>query len=122
VRKRWLGEAYTNGLSGVASLQLPVQQPWARHVYWMYGVVLRDEAKLDARELATRLANRGIETRPFFVGMHQQPALRERGLFASEQHPVAERIARRGLYLPSGLGLTEIQLERVCDAVREVLA
>ena len=122
VRKRWLGDAYANGLAGVASLELPVQQPWARHVYWMYGVVLRDDARIDAREFASRLANRGVETRPFFVGMHEQPALRDRGLFAGETYPVAERLARRGLYLPSGLGLTEIQLERVCDAVREILA
>jgi perosamine synthetase len=34
---------------------------------------------------------------------------------------VAERIARQGLYLPSGLSLTEEQLAKVCDAVREVL-
>ncbi|CAN5251176.1 DegT/DnrJ/EryC1/StrS family aminotransferase [soil metagenome] len=122
VRKRWLGDAYSAGLAKVQALQLPVQQPWARHVYWMYGVVLRDDAKMDARELASRLANRGVETRPFFLGMHEQPALRDRGLFAENHHPVAERLARRGLYLPSGLGLTEIQLERVCDAVREILA
>ena len=122
VRKRWLGDAYAAGLANVQALQLPVQQAWARHVYWMYGVVLRDDAKMDARELASRLANRGVETRPFFLGMHEQPALRDRGLFADDHHPVAERIARRGLYLPSGLGLTEIQLERVCDAVREILA
>ena len=122
VRKRWLGDAYAAGLANVQALQLPVQQAWARHVYWMYGVVLRDDAKMDARELASRLANRGVETRPFFLGMHEQPALRDRGLFADDHHPVAERIARRGLYLPSGLGLTEIQLARVCDAVREILA
>ena len=122
VRKRWLGEAYTNALSGVESLQLPVQESWARNVYWMYGVVLTADAKMDGRELADRLAIRGIETRPFFIGMHEQPALRALGLFANDTHPVAERLARRGLYLPSGLGLTEIQLQRVCDAVIEVLA
>ena len=121
-RKRWLGEAYANGLAGVEALQLPVQESWARHVYWMYGVVLHGDAKLDGRALAERLANRGIETRPFFVGMHEQPALRARGLFANDQHPVSELLTRRGLYLPSGLGLTEIQLQRVCDAVVEVLA
>ena len=66
---------------------------------------------------ARRLAGRGVETRPFFLGMHEQPVLRERGLFAGESYPVAERIARQGLYLPSGLGLEEAQIERVCQAV-----
>ena len=58
----------------------------------------------------------------FSSGMHEQPVLRERGLFAGESYPVAERIARQGLYLPSGLGLEEAQIDQVCQAVREALA
>ncbi len=121
-RKRWIGEAYTERLKGITMIDLPVEMPWARSVYWMYGIVLRDDVGFDARALAARLAIRGIETRPFFLGMHEQPALQRRGLFAGERYPVAERLARRGLYLPSGLGLTDIQLERVSDAVKEALS
>ncbi len=54
--------------------------------------------------------------------MHEQPVLHKRGLFVEESYPVAERLARRGLYLPSGLALTEEQLTRVCEAVQEVLS
>ena len=57
--------------------------------------------------LPSRLQEQGIDTRPFFLGMHEQPVLRERGLFLGETYPVTERLARRGLYLPSGLGLGE---------------
>jgi perosamine synthetase len=121
-RKRWMGRAYTERLEDVAGLQLPVEEPWARNVYWMYGVVLDDSVGFDARECASRLRQRGIGTRPFFLGMHEQPVLRARGLFEGESYPVTERLARRGLYLPSGLALTESQLDEVCDAVREVLA
>jgi perosamine synthetase len=121
-RKRRMAQAYTERLSEMPGLELQVQQPWARSVYWMYGLVLREETGLDAVEFARRLATRGVETRPFFLGMHEQPVLRERGLFDGESYPVAERIARQGLYLPSGLGLDEGQIERVCEVVREVLA
>jgi perosamine synthetase len=76
---------------------------------------------LNAATFADRLAARGVETRPFFVGMHEQPVLRQRGLFQGERYPVAERIARQGLYLPSGLALDDCQLELVCQAVREAL-
>ena len=121
-RKRWIGNAYTERLHGLAMLQLPVERPWARNIYWMYGILLRDDARLDARELSERLQSRGIETRPFFLGMHEQPALQSRGLFAGERYPVADRLARRGLYLPSGLSLTEIQLDRVADVLKETLS
>jgi perosamine synthetase len=120
-RKRAIGQAYTERLAELPGLELQVQQPWARGVYWMYGLVLREETGLDAAEFAHRLKARGIDTRPFFLGMHEQPVLRDRGLFAGEVYPVAERIARQGLYLPSGLGLEESQIDEVCQAVREAL-
>jgi perosamine synthetase len=120
-RKRRLGQAYTERLSEMAGIELQVQQPWAKSVYWMFGLVVGEETGLDAAEFGRRLAERGVETRPFFLGMHQQPVLRERGLFAGESYPVAERIARQGLYLPSGLGLEESQIDEVCHAVGEAL-
>jgi perosamine synthetase len=121
-RKRWIGAEYNHRLAGIKGLQLPVEESWARNVYWMYGVVLGEETGMVATIFAQGLKQRGIETRPFFLGMHEQPILRKRGLFLNERYPTAERIARQGLYLPSGLALTEDQLGRVCDAVREVLS
>jgi perosamine synthetase len=121
-RKRRMGQAYTSRLSELPGIELQVQQPWAKSVYWMYGIVVREETGMDAAELAQRLKARGIETRPFFLGMHQQPVLLERGLFAGESYPVAERIARQGLYLPSGLGIDEAQIDRVCAALQDALA
>jgi len=121
-RKRWMGQAYTERLGDITCLQLPVEEPWARHVYWMYGVVLDESTGMDAAEFANRLRAYGVEARPFFLGMHEQPVFHERGLFVGEHYPVAERIARQGLYLPSGLALTEAQLAQVCAAVREALA
>jgi perosamine synthetase len=47
--------------------------------------------------------------------------LRLRGLFAGETYPVTERLARRGLYLPSGLSLDEAQIDTVCMAVQKCL-
>jgi perosamine synthetase len=121
-RKREIGREYTRRLAGLEGVALPVEEPWARNVFWMYGLVLDDDVDMDNTRLAEELKRRGVETRPFFLGMHEQPALHARGLFEGERHPVAERLARRGLYLPSGLGLTDEQLGRVCEAVREVLS
>lgn len=121
-KKRWMGSEYTRQLEDVGKLQLPVEKPWARNVYWMYGVVLKDSAAMNADEFASKLREKGVETRPFFLGMHEQPVFHKRGLFRDERYPVAERIARHGLYLPSGLALTPEQLLKVCDTVKQVLA
>ena len=121
-RKRWMGHEYTRRLKDVQGLQLPVEEPWARSVYWMYGAVLGGDVDIDAGLFAQRLKDCSVDTRPFFLGMHEQPVFRRRGLFDGERYPVAERLARRGLYLPSGLALTEDQLAQVSDAVRKVLS
>ena len=120
-RKRWMGKSYTERLSHLSQISLPVEKPWAENVYWMYGVVLADDVPFDAVEFGRRLKLEGVDTRPFFVGMHEQPVLKDRGLFSGERYPIAERLARRGLYLPSGLTLTEEQLDTVCTAVEKVL-
>lgn len=121
-RKRWMGKEYNRRLKGIQGLQLPVEESWARSVYWMYGVLLSEKTGLDASQFAQKLRERGVDTRPYFLGMHEQPAFHQRGLFLDESYPVAERLARQGLYLPSGLALTDTQLARVCDAVHEVLS
>jgi perosamine synthetase len=120
-RKRRIAAHYGARLAGLP-LALPVERPWARNVYWMYGIVLDDEVPFDAAECALRLRALGVDSRPFFLGMHEQPALLERGLFRGERYPVAERLARRALYLPSGLALSDADLELAADAVRKVLA
>jgi len=120
-KKRWMGHAYTENLKDIKGLQLPVEEAWARQIYWMYGLVLDESWSMDAVEFARRLQNMGVQTRPFFLGMHQQPVFSEQGLFLGEHYPVAERIARQGLYLPSGLALTESQLAEVCEIVKKIL-
>jgi perosamine synthetase len=119
--KRWLGESYGQRLRDLDGIQLPVEKPWGRNVYWMYGLVLEEKLGITAEELASRLKQRGVDTRPFFLGMHEQPAFHEMGLFQGEHYPVADRLARQGLYLPSGLGITEAQIDRVAQALRESL-
>jgi perosamine synthetase len=119
-QKRWIAENYRSRLAGLP-IALPVERSWAKNVYWMYGIVLDDEVPLDAADFARELRARGIDTRPLFIGMHEQPVLQRKGYFVGETYPVTERLARRGLYLPSGLTLTEAQIDAVSGAVREVL-
>ena len=120
-RKRWMGREYDRRLRDIKTLQLPVEESWAKNVYWMYGTVVAEESGMDAAAFALRLKEHGVETRPFFLGLHEQPVFQQRGLFVGERYPVSERIAAQGLYLPSGLALTEEQISRVSEAVHEVL-
>ncbi len=120
-RKARMGALYTELLRDVPDLQLPAVPEDGTNVFWVYGVVLGDSYRFDAAELQRRLHETGVETRPFFRGLHEQPALRERGFGQRGRFPVAERLARRGLYLPSGLTLDEEQIHTVVRKLRACL-
>lgn len=119
--KRYWGNRYRKELSKIRGLKCQVEKEWAKCVYWMYCVELDPALPVTARDLAGRLKSKNIDTRPFFLGMHEQPALQVLSLFQGEKYPVSERISRQGLYLPSGLALTESQFEEVVTAVRTSL-
>lgn len=119
--KRWMAQSYTERLQNLAELELPSEKPWAKNVYWMYGVVLDESSGMNAIEFAQQLKSMGVETRPFFLGMHEQPVFHARGLFIGELYPVSERIARQGLYLPSGSTLTENQVDIVSNTLIKIL-
>jgi len=121
MRKRRMGARYNTALSTLPGVQLPLPQTgYAQNIYWIYGLVV-DESKMSAEEAMRRLGEKGIGTRPFFCPMHQQPVLRRRGLFAEDSHPVSERLYRQGFYIPSGLGLSDAEMDRVVEVVWEVL-
>jgi perosamine synthetase len=120
--KRRMGAAYTRLLAGTRGVQLPVPRTdYAENIYWVFALVLDDTVPFDAKEAMAKLGEAGVGTRPFFWPMHEQPVFRQMGLFAGERYPVAEQIARRGFYLPSGMALTDDQIERSASALKGIL-
>jgi perosamine synthetase len=121
-RKRLMGQRYTELLSDILGLQFPVPRTeYAENIYWVYGLILKDEVPFDAKELMRRLGKYKIGTRPFFWCMHEQPVFRKMGLFNGVFCPEAEKIARRGFYIPSGMALTDEQIREVAKTLHEVM-
>jgi perosamine synthetase len=121
-KKRRIGAWYDEFLADIGAFErLPARTAYAENVHWVYGVVLKDHVPFDAEEAMRRLGALGIGTRPFFWPMHEQPILRRMGLFDGVRCPVAERIARRGFYVPSGVALEREQAEAVAHGLRQIL-
>ena len=122
ILKRAMGKRYSDLLSDVEGIELPLERTgYADNLYWVFGVVLKDEVPFDAEEMMRRLGARKIGTRPFFWSMHEQPVFQKMGLFRDESYPVAQRLARRGFYLPSGLALTGEGIETVSAVMAEIM-
>jgi len=121
-KKRQIGAWYQRRLKGHPLLQLPLDRTnYAENIYWVFGLVLDVRVPFDARGAIAQLRANGVDCRHFFWAMHEQPVFRKMGLFESENLPNAERIARRGLYLPSGVGLTEEEADTSARALLGIL-
>jgi len=121
LKKRHIGQVYNQHLQGNPHLDfMPAETEYAKNIYWVYGVVLKDHVNFDAEEAIKRLQSAGIGCRPFFWPMHEQPIFQKMNLFSDEFHPVAERIARRGFYIPSGLTITDEEMGIVADELKAI--
>ncbi len=118
--KRHMAEKYVQGLKGIPGLTLPVTRAWATHVYWMYAVLI-DEKKfgMNKDQFRAVLLEKGVDTRDFFYAPVTQPALTNVG-FGKGDFPVTEMIAKNGCYLPSGLAITDDQIDSVCETIRSI--
>ncbi len=124
-RKIEIADTYRELLIDCDDLQLPVCRSWASNVYWMFGVVLNTSFGRRGAEVREMLAQRGIETRSFFVPMNRQPVYQgtsDRWPDLRGHFPVSERLSEYGFYLPSGLSLTREQQEYVVSNLLECRA
>lgn len=119
-KKQWMAERYAQGLKGIPGLRLPVTRKWAKNVHWMYAVLVEDAFGMSRDAFRSALKERGVDTRDFFTSCAAQPSVRALGP-AQGPFPVTEEIARRGLYLPSGLALTEEQIAAVIATVHDIV-
>lgn len=119
--KRKMARIYHLKLKNIRGLKLPIEKKWAKNVYWMYSVLVEKEFPLTRNQFVAKLAKNNIETRNFFIPVHQQPAFRKLGLFKKERYPVAEKLSKTGLYLPSGLGNTKKEIKKVCQVIKRIV-
>ena len=117
-KKRRIGKLYDEGLKGLKGFQLPLPKTnYAENIYWVYAMVA--ETEQIANKTVQKLNEAKIGTRPFFWCMHEQPVFQKMGLFKNEHYPVAEKIARNGFYVPSGLGLSEGEIQAVIEELKK---
>ena len=117
-RKREIGNKYLSLLKNISGVQLPLKSiPSADNIFWVFGLVIQKKNPFNAEHAMKELIKQGIGVRPFFYCMHNQPVFKKMGLFIGENYPVAEMLAEKGFYIPSGLGISDKEIEIVSKKV-----
>lgn len=109
-----MARQYRQGLEGISGLAIPAVAPWASHAFWLYSILIDESHFGMSRDgLMATLSEAGIDSRPLFPCVHQQPIYN-----TGEHFPVAEDLSRRGLSLPAPVGGRVEALQRVIEVIR----
>jgi perosamine synthetase len=116
-RRRAVAAAYKHHFDR-SEITLPHEAAWARNVFWLYSVCLPPRVNRDRVMLA--MAERGIETRPFFFPTHVTPSYAEPD--GDARYPVTTDVSSRGISLPSSASLGDEDIGMISRALLECIA
>ncbi len=119
--RRALVERYDAGLASLASLVRPIaRSPWCKPAWHLYSVLIDFErAGLSRGQAARALEERGIRSQVHYIPVHRQPYYRAR--YGTQTLAGAEAYYRRTLSLPLFVGMTAADVDRVVDALAEIV-
>ena len=114
-RKRTIAGKYEQAFRSVTGLTLPEEAGWAYSTFWLYTVrVSPDKFGVDSRQLMHTLRGCGIQARPLWQPLHLSNAHAGAQQYRIE---AADIINREALSLPSSVGLTDEEQDRVIEVV-----
>ena len=118
--KHRIARRYATGLAGLPGISLMPKAPWAEPAFWLYTIRVDERrSSRSSRELMRLMAGEGIHCRPIFQPMHESEAHAGAQAIGGE---VASRIVAEALCLPSSVGLTEDDQDRVIATIKEFAA
>lgn len=112
-----LASWYNKALASLeGKIILPIKKDWAKEVYWMYNIFLKDGGAERRDAVMRYLDEHGIETRPVFYPMHVMPPYQEDGAY-----PIADEWSQRGINLPTHQDITPEDVNRIADCLASAL-
>lgn len=123
LRRREIASVYREAVKDISGVTLaPAETDTGMNDYWIVGMTLDPGIYGTAETVAAQLAEKGVQTRPFFFPLHLQPVYRKSPVHRAGSFPVAEYLGEYGLYVPNGLGMSDGDTHKAAEIVREVLA
>jgi perosamine synthetase len=121
-KKKSIGKYYYDLLKKNKNIFIPAPKyKKLINIYWVVGILIKENLKIDAKNLSKQLLLHNIETRPFFWPMNEQKILKKLGYTnKNEKFKNSDHIAKYGLYLPSGLTLEKKQIKDICEVVNSI--
>ena len=122
-RKREIGNKYYSKLKNKDNIILQKNIiSYAKNIYWVFGILVKKNSKISRNKIMKMLLKKNIETRPFFLPMNKQKIFKKMKLFNRIKAPNSEYLSKNGFYLPSGLGITNKQIDFVIKNLLKIIS
>ena len=122
-RKREVGRKYIAILKNCKKIYIqPFKLLYSKNIFWVFGVLLKKNAKVSREIVVKKLKKDNIQTRNFFLPMHKQKIFKKMKLFPKNQnYKNAEYLSKHGFYLPSGVGILNKEINYVANKLLKIL-
>lgn len=122
-RKREIGRRYIAILKKCDKIYIqPNKLKYANNIFWVFGVLLKKNTKISRDQVVKKLLKMNIQTRNFFYPMDKQPIFNKFKLFnKNNKFPNSNYLSKNGFYLPSGLGITNSEIDFVAKSLLKIL-
>ena len=122
-RKKEIGKRYFKNLSKNNNIYIQdLKKSYAENIFWVFGVLLKPKLTNMRNKITKELLFNNIQTRDFFHPMHKQSILLKKNIFSKKiKLPVAEYLSKNGFYLPSGLGISNEEIDYVSEVVNKII-
>jgi len=123
-RKKEIGKRYFNNLKNNKNIIIQkTKNEYSENIYWVFGVLLRKECKIKRSKVIKELLNNNIQTRNFFHPIHKQSILiKKKYIKKNLKLPISEYLSKNGFYLPSGLAITNKEIDFVCSKLNKIIS
>ena len=122
-RKRQIGKRYISILKKCNKIYIqPYKQSYSKNIFWVFGILLKRNVNISRDQVTKKLLKHNIQTRNFFYPMHKQKIFKKMRLFPKKQKfPNSDYLSKKGFYLPSGIGITNVEIDFVAKTLLKIL-
>ncbi|MDD5450219.1 MAG: UDP-4-amino-4,6-dideoxy-N-acetyl-beta-L-altrosamine transaminase [Candidatus Omnitrophica bacterium] len=122
-RRREIAGIYKKGLSGIDSIDLPIEKKDAKSAWHLYVIKLKNGIKPEVRRkrLFNYLRHHDIGAQVHYRPVYFQPYYMERPGFGHEQCPVAEDYYGRAISLPIYYGMSDRDVVYAINILKKFL-
>ena len=117
VKRRYIHDYYKNQLSEIESIKFLNDIDGFYSNRWLTAIVLEENSKINNEKIRLELQKNNIESRPLWKPMHLQPVF---NTYQALTNGVSEDLFNRGLCLPSGSNMSDQDLNRVVNIIKNL--